>query len=85
MRELGYEVEISDWQGIVVPAGTPKEVIATLHAAIAKAIAAEDFKHRLDILGMEVGGIGPTEYAAHIHNEILRWGKLVRDAGIKAD
>jgi tripartite-type tricarboxylate transporter receptor subunit TctC len=32
-----------------------------------------------------VGGIGPAEYAAHIHNEIQRWGKLVRDAGIKAD
>ena len=85
MRELGYEVEISDWQGIVVPAGTPKEVIATLHAAITKAIAAEDFKQRLDTLGMEVGGIGPTDYAAHVHDEILRWGKLVRDAGIKAD
>ena len=85
MRELGYEVEISDWQGIVVPAGTPKEVIATLHAAIMKVIAAEDFKQRLDTLGMEAGGIGLTEYAAHIRAEILRWGKLVRDAGIKAE
>jgi tripartite-type tricarboxylate transporter receptor subunit TctC len=85
LRELGYAVEISDWQGIVVPAGTPKDVIATLHAAITKVIAAEDFKQRLDTLGMEVGGIGPAEYAAHIHNEIQRWGKLVRDAGIKAD
>ena len=85
LRELGYAVEISDWQGIVVPAGTPKDVIATLHAAITKVIAAEDFRQRLDTLGMEVGGIGPAEYAAHIHNEIQRWGKLVRDAGIKAD
>jgi tripartite-type tricarboxylate transporter receptor subunit TctC len=85
LRELGYAVEISDWQGIVVPAGTPKDVTETLHAAITRIIAADDFKQRLDTLGMEAGGVGLTEYATHIHREIQRWGKLVRDAGIKAD
>jgi tripartite-type tricarboxylate transporter receptor subunit TctC len=85
LRELGYDVEVTDWQGIVVPAGTPKEVIATLHAAIATVIAAEDFQQRLDTLGMEAGGVGPQEYAQHLHGELVRWGKLVRDAGIGPD
>ena len=85
LRELGYPVEISDWQGIVVPAGTPKEVIAALHEAIKKSIATEDFQQRLDALGMEPSGMGPEEYATYLHTEIRRWRQLVRDAGIKAD
>ena len=85
LQELGYAVELSDWQGIVAPAGTPKEVTAALHAGITRVLAAHEFRQRLDALGMVPAGMGPGEYASYIHDEIRRWGKLVRDAGIKAD
>jgi tripartite-type tricarboxylate transporter receptor subunit TctC len=85
LQELGYAVELSDWQGIVVPAGTPQEVTAALNGAIVKVLAADDFRQRLDVLGMAPGGMGPSEYATYIREEIRRWGKLVRDAGIRAD
>jgi len=84
--ELGYpELGITDWQGIVAPAGTPGDVIARLHAEIAKVLAAADFRQRLEVLGLEAAGLGPEQFAAHMHKEIQRWSKLVRDAGIKAD
>jgi len=78
-------VQIRDWQGFVAPAGTPKAVIARLHTEIAKATAMPDVKARLETFGMEPASAGPEQFAAHIHSEMKRWAKLVRDAGIKAD
>jgi len=84
--ELGYpELGITDWQGIVAPAGTPRDVIALLHAEIAKVLAAPDFRQRLEVLGLEAAGLGPEQFAAHMHKEIRKWNKLVRDTGIRAD
>jgi tripartite-type tricarboxylate transporter receptor subunit TctC len=83
--ELGYAVAISDWQGIVAPAGTPKEVITRLTAEITKILADPDMRARLQALGMEPGDLGPKQFASHVRSEIARWGKLVRDAGIKVD
>jgi len=84
--ELGYPgVQIRDWQGIVAPAGTPKPVIARLYAEIAKAASTPDVKARLEALGMEPASAGPEEFAAHIHSEMQRWGKFVRETGIRTD
>jgi len=84
--ELGYpEVQLRDFQGILAPAGTPKDLIARLHAEIAKATATPDVRRRLEALGMEVASIGPEEFGAHIRSELHRWAKVVRDAGIKPD
>ncbi len=83
--ELGYAVEISDWQGLVAPAGTPTEVTARLHAEITKILHDPDVRARLQVLGMEPGDLGPQQFASHVRSEMMRWGKLVRDAGIKAD
>ena len=86
MKELGFaQVEVSDWQGIVAPAGTPVGVIATLEAAIRRALMASATKERLSALGMEISGAGSTEFAAHLERESLRWAKVVRDAKITLD
>jgi tripartite-type tricarboxylate transporter receptor subunit TctC len=84
--ELGYaDLVITDWQGIVAPAGTPREVIARLHAEVAKVLSTTDVRQRLEVLGFEPAGLGPDAFAAHIHHDIKKWSKLVVDAGIKAD
>jgi len=84
--ELGYPgVQVRDWQGFVAPAGTPKSVIARLHAEIAKAASMPDVKARLEALGMEPASAGPEQFAAHIHSEMQRWGRFVREVGITAD
>ena len=84
--ELGYPaLQISDWQGIVAPAATPKALIRRLHSEIARIVGAPDFVQRLVSIGMAPAGAGPEAFSSHIHNEIARWTKLVRDAGITAD
>ena len=84
--ELGYAViQLRDWQGVVAPTGTPREVILRLNGEIVKVAALPEVRQRLESVGMEVAGMGPDEFAAHIRRELRRWGELTRAAGIKAD
>jgi tripartite-type tricarboxylate transporter receptor subunit TctC len=84
--ELGYPgLAIRDWFGLVAPAGTPKEIVARLHSEFRNVVANAEVRQRLDSIGMEAAGIGPEEFAAHVRSELRRWGKVVREAGIKAD
>ncbi|MBI4192218.1 MAG: tripartite tricarboxylate transporter substrate binding protein [Betaproteobacteria bacterium] len=79
----GYE--FFEWQGVVVPAGTPKMVVDKLYKEVIKALANPDVKERIVGLGMEVMGSTPQQLAAHIDAEVVRWKKVTKEAGIKAD
>jgi tripartite-type tricarboxylate transporter receptor subunit TctC len=84
--ELGYPtVQIRDWHGIVVPTGSPRNVIERLHVEIEKTVMLSETKQRLEPLGLEPAAMTSAEFSAHIRDELQRWSKLVRDAGIKAD
>ena len=86
LAELGYpNVVVSNWSGIVAPAGTPKEVIERLHAEIQKVLAMPETRQRLEALGVEASPARPEEFGALMRSELQRWNKLVRDAGIKAN
>lgn len=71
--------------GILAPAGTPQEVIALLHREIVKLVAQPDVQKRLDDLGFEVVANTPEEFAVRIKSEMEKWGKVIRDAKIKAE
>lgn len=75
--------EASQWYGILVPSGTPKEVVERLNAEIRTAMAAPEIAERLSLEGAEVWTNSPAEFRDHIGKEILRWGDLVKRAGIK--
>ncbi len=86
MAESGYpDIEGENWFGFVVPAGTPKDIIALLHREIVKLVALPDVKDRLGVLGFEAVGNSPQEFAAQIKRELPKWAKVVRDANIKAE
>jgi tripartite-type tricarboxylate transporter receptor subunit TctC len=86
MVELGYpDVEFTDWQGVVAPAGTPPEVIERLSMALADIDAQPDMKERLEKLSMEPAGLGPLDFTRLIHREILRFRRLVREARITVE
>ena len=85
LTELGYGVEITDWLGVVAPAGTPREIVDKLHAALAKVVAMPEIRQRLEAVGMEPASTGPEAFAALIHSEILKWKAVVRDARITVD
>ncbi|MBI4203806.1 MAG: tripartite tricarboxylate transporter substrate binding protein [Betaproteobacteria bacterium] len=79
----GYEA--SGWFGILVPAGTPQELVRRLNSEIAKSLASPDLRQRLAGLGGEVAGGTPEQFAAHLRQEIAKWGKLIRTIGLKAE
>jgi tripartite-type tricarboxylate transporter receptor subunit TctC len=71
--------------GIVAPAGTPKEIIDRWRNDIVKMVAMPEVKQRLETLGFAPVANTPDEFGQRIKAEIARWGKVVQDAGIKAD
>ena len=79
----GYE--FFEWQGVVVPAGTPKAVIDRLHKEIMKALTNPDARERIAGLGLDVAGSTPQQFAAHINAEVIRWKKVAKESGIVVD
>jgi tripartite-type tricarboxylate transporter receptor subunit TctC len=71
--------------GIFAPAKTPEAVINRLNQEIVRFIKTEDVKEKFFVLGMEPVGSSPDELAAAMKSEIVTFGKVIRDAGIKAD
>jgi tripartite-type tricarboxylate transporter receptor subunit TctC len=85
MAEAGYPgVEASGWNGIFVPAGTPAAIVNRLHDEIARVLHERDVEEDAYQLGTVAGGEKPEEFAAFVRGEIAKWGKVARDANIKA-
>ena len=77
--------DVSAWAGVIVPAGTPKAVVARLNAEVNKALADPAVKDKLPDLGLIVAGGTPEQFAEHIRKESLRWADVVKRANVKAD
>ncbi len=85
MAELGFPIDFDTWYGVYAPAGTPREIVAKLNGEIVRALAQPELKERAAVLGIELLGTPPERLAAHMKNEIARWSKVAKDAGIKAE
>jgi tripartite-type tricarboxylate transporter receptor subunit TctC len=79
----GYE--ISTWYGIWAPAGTPPAIVAALQRMVASGLRGAEARERLAALGAVPVADQPAEFDRFVRAEYARWGRLVRDAGIKAD
>jgi tripartite-type tricarboxylate transporter receptor subunit TctC len=86
MVELGYkEFLVRGWDGLVVRAGTDRAIINRLNAELAKAVATPEVRARFAALGVEPVASTPQAFGELISSEVDRWGKVVRDAQIRAD
>ena len=79
----GYEV--TAWYGFIAPTGTPQLVIDRLNTDIAKAMQSPEVRERLASLGADLRTSSPAEYDAMLKAEIAKWGKLVKEAGIRVE
>src|SRR5436190_10675433 len=73
------------WWGVMAPARTPPAVVARLHGEIVKALAAPDVRERFAALAVEPRSNSPEEFRALIQSDLVRWAKVVRDAGIRLE
>lgn len=79
----GYDV--ASWAGLVAPAGTPRNVIARLHAETVKIIASREVGERLAADGADAVGNTPEQFSAFIKNEVGKWAKAIKQAGVQQD
>lgn len=77
--------ELTAWYGFLAPAGTPADIIRTLNAALVKVVAMPEVQEQLRTLSIEPKASTPQEFAAMIDAELAKYGKAIRDAGIKAE
>ena len=86
LAEAGLpDVEASGWNGLFVPAGTPKAVVQRLYAETTAIMATPSFRAEALSLGYELGGETSDEFAAYIKAEVAKWGKVIRDGKIKVE
>ncbi|HJQ64088.1 MAG TPA: tripartite tricarboxylate transporter substrate binding protein [Burkholderiales bacterium] len=79
----GYEV--TTFYGMSAPAKTPRPILERLHKETVRALKSPDLRERLQGLGAEPVGNTPEQYSAFMQNEIAKWGKVIKAAGIKAE
>ena len=86
IAESGYPgFEASAWYSVMAPAGTPRSVVMRLNSEILRALKVPEVKERLENVGFEIVGSSPDECATYIRSEIVKWAKVVKASGIKAE
>ena len=78
----GFECET--WWGVLVPAGTPRDIVAKLNAAARQAVNRADTRQRYTDLGMTIRSDTPEEFDAYIKAEIVKWSKVIKDGNVQA-
>lgn len=86
-REQGFEDMVAlSWFGIVVPAGTPDDIVARLHGAIGEATGSDDIREQFAGIGMEPFTMdSPEEFADFLAREFDRWGQIAEKAGLRIE
>jgi tripartite-type tricarboxylate transporter receptor subunit TctC len=79
----GYEA--TAWQGVLAPAGTPRDIIVKLNAELVRVIQLPDVRKQLAEQGYEPAGNTPEQFAEYIKTEIAKWTKVIKAAGLKAE
>ncbi len=79
----GYALD--PWLGLFVPAKTPSDVVAKIHTEVVKILGSPDLKAKLGPQGIELVTNSPAEFTRFIREDNAKWGKIIKEAGIKAD
>ena len=86
LREAGVQgVEVPVWYALLAPAATPRDIVQSLGAAVARAARAADVRQKLQEQGADSVGNTPEEFAALLREEVPRWAEVVKLSGAKAD
>jgi tripartite-type tricarboxylate transporter receptor subunit TctC len=80
---LGYDASV--WLALLAPAGTPPEIVRRLNSEIARLMVQPDIRKTLLDAGVEPTPSTPEEMSAYMAQEMARWGKVVKDAGIRIE
>ena len=79
----GYE--FTTWQGLLAPKNTPRAIVTALSERIKKSLAAPEYIKRFNDSGLDIIASTPDEFAAHLKKEVEKWGKVIKERGMKAE
>lgn len=83
-EEIGVQgLEVITWYGLFAPAGTPKEVVSRIHSDISMIMETSDARERILKTGAYIIVSGPEEFAAQVRADTAKYGKFVRELGLK--
>ncbi len=86
VAELGYPgFDVSTWYGLMAPAGTPAEIVAKLNREVDRILTLPEVKEKLNSVGAEDGGGSPEQFGKFVRDEIAKYSKIVKEAGVKLD
>ena len=85
LTELGLDVVVTNWYGIVAPIATPKPVVQRLYDEVGRALAASDVRERLQTTGLEPAAQSPGQFQRLIESELKRWQQTIREARIQTE
>jgi len=85
LKEAGIDVEADAWNGLIAPAGVPEPIIAKIRREVIETIETPTIRDKLATQLMEPIGSTPAEFRARIEAEIVRWGPVIKAAGIKVN
>jgi tripartite-type tricarboxylate transporter receptor subunit TctC len=86
VAEQGYAgFDVSSWQGIVVPAGTPKPIVQRLHRDLSKVLASAEIQEKFAQYSAVPGSGSPEQFGQYIRQEITRWQGVAKAAGVKPE
>jgi tripartite-type tricarboxylate transporter receptor subunit TctC len=77
--------EAIEWNGVMLPAGTPPAIIRRAHQSVAKALALPAVQERIVAVGAEVVGSTPEEFSAFLKSEFASWAKVIKEVGITVE
>lgn len=85
IAELGFPgYEISSWQGVFAPAGTPKDVVGKINGELVRMLNVPEIRRRISQEGADPVGSTPDAFASRVKNEITKWTKVIKTSGIQA-
>jgi tripartite-type tricarboxylate transporter receptor subunit TctC len=85
-KEAGMDnFEVTTWYGLLAPAGTPRDIVARLNAEWVKIAAMPDTREKMQSAGFEPMSSTPEQFGEFVKTEIVRWGKVIRDANLSID
>ena len=86
VAELGYkDFDVSTWYGLFLPAGTPKDIVATVYAEVDKLLAQPDTVASIHAQGAEVQRMTPEQFSALVKSDYQKWKTIVQDSGAKIE
>ena len=85
LPELGYPLEAAAWFALIAPAGTPEAIVQRLAREVRRVLSLEAMGRFLDDHGIEAGDLGPEALKAYIASEHARYGRMVRETGVRVE